>query len=110
MDSFASLFASWRNYALKQGEEPGTTKRLSEGLQRFDYMPIKDAPGLRGGGLRGLKVNSEPVDETGSAAHVSCDVCDRRDAIFSSDIHARAWVDNKASSLFGVGSDSQSRG
>ena len=58
MDSFASLFASWRNYALKQGEEPGTTKRLSEGLQRFDYMPIKDAPGLRGGGLRGLKVNS----------------------------------------------------
>lgn len=35
------------------------------------------------------------MDETGSAAHVSCDVCDRRDAISSSDIHARAWVDNK---------------
>jgi putative DNA primase/helicase len=56
VDSFASLFASWRNYASAQGEDPGSSKSFSQALQRLDYLSIKDENGLRGRGFRGLKV------------------------------------------------------
>jgi hypothetical protein len=63
-DTFASLLASWRNYALQQGEEPGTSKSFGAALRRADYQPIKDEDGIRGRGFRGLKVNVhfEPLD------------------------------------------------
>jgi putative DNA primase/helicase len=54
-DTFANLFASWRNYALQQGEEPGTSKSFSAALRRADYQPIRDESGIRGRGFRGLK-------------------------------------------------------
>lgn len=56
-DTNASLFASWRAYALARGEDPGTGRRFHDALERQGFSRIKDADGIRGRGFRGLKVH-----------------------------------------------------
>jgi hypothetical protein len=52
-----SLFRSWSNYALANGEKPGTTKWLSQALQRQGFYLVKDTPGHRNKrGFMGIKV------------------------------------------------------
>jgi putative DNA primase/helicase len=53
-DTFASLFGSWRIYAVQQGEEPASAKRFSAALQRSDYEPFRNTEGRSC--WRGLKV------------------------------------------------------
>ncbi|HEV7253078.1 MAG TPA: phage/plasmid primase, P4 family [Mesorhizobium sp.] len=46
-DTTANLFASWTDYAHRNGEQPGTTKWFSQALQRHGYEPVADTPGHR---------------------------------------------------------------
>jgi phage/plasmid-associated DNA primase len=54
-DAHASLFASWRAYALQGGEDPGTSKRFTAAMRRLGYQSIRDDHGIRGRGFLGLK-------------------------------------------------------
>ncbi|HEV7254764.1 MAG TPA: phage/plasmid primase, P4 family [Mesorhizobium sp.] len=60
-DTIAALFASWTAYAQANGEPPGTTKRLSQILQRHGFEPVAETPGHRKKrGFLGIRV--KPAD------------------------------------------------
>ena len=65
VDTFASLLASWRNYAKIRGEEPGGSKGFSTALRSRGFVRIKDEFGVRGRGFRGIRVrvHFEPPPE-----------------------------------------------
>jgi putative DNA primase/helicase len=46
-DTAANLFASWKDYAIANGEFPKTAKWLAEVLKRRGAEPVKDTPGHR---------------------------------------------------------------
>jgi putative DNA primase/helicase len=57
----AAFFKSWTDYALANGEKPGTTKWFSQAMQRFGYEAVKNTPGAHG--KRGfVGVGLKPVD------------------------------------------------
>lgn len=55
-DTSASLYASWRNYALARNEAPGTQISFSETLQDLGFQPIRQTSGIKGRGYLGIKV------------------------------------------------------
>jgi putative DNA primase/helicase len=55
-DTNASLFASWRNYAIAKGEEAGTSKKFTNAMHRQEFQPIKNTNGIRGRGFKGIRV------------------------------------------------------
>jgi putative DNA primase/helicase len=60
-DTLAFLFKSWSDYALSNGEKPGTTKWFSQTLGRLGCEAVKHTPehhgkrGFKGIGVRRLK-------------------------------------------------------
>ncbi len=59
-DTLAVLFKSWSDYALANGEKPGTTKWFNQTLSRLACESVKSTPGNRG--KRGFKgVGIRPV-------------------------------------------------
>ena len=59
-DTLAVLFKSWSDYALANGEKPGTTKWFNQTLSRLACKSVKSTPGNRG--KRGFKgVGIRPV-------------------------------------------------
>lgn len=63
-ESAAGLFASWRGWAEKAGEHPGSQKRLAPALEARGFVPEKrqGARGYRGGRLR------QPAQHDGAGA------------------------------------------
>lgn len=60
-DTVDALFKSWANYALANGEKPGTTTRFSQAMQRFGFVAVKHTPGRNSKrGFTGVEV--KPVD------------------------------------------------
>jgi P4 family phage/plasmid primase-like protien len=56
-DTLAVLFKSWSDYALANGEKPGTAKWFSQTLGRIGCTPVKNTPGVRGKrGFTGIAV------------------------------------------------------
>ena len=55
-DSNSSLFGSWANFAKARGEDPGSQKRFKPAMLGLGYERIKDTPGVRGRGFKGLRV------------------------------------------------------
>lgn len=52
----AALFESWRDYAYRNREDPGSLKRtFPERLQRAGFEAVKNRGGIRGRGFMGLK-------------------------------------------------------
>lgn len=47
-DTLASLFRNWSDYAMANGEKPGTAKWLSQTLARLNCTPVKHTPGHHG--------------------------------------------------------------
>jgi putative DNA primase/helicase len=59
--TLAALFKSWTDYALANGEKPGTTKWFSQAMQRFGFVSVKHTPGENG--KRGFTgVGLKPAD------------------------------------------------
>jgi len=56
VDTNASLFASWRNYAAAHGELPGSSSGLADKLRMLGFDSVKDEGGIRGRGFIGIKV------------------------------------------------------
>jgi len=57
------LFKSWTDYALANGEKPGTTRRFSQAMQRFGFVPVQHMPEENSKrGFSGVGLN--PVDTT----------------------------------------------
>ncbi len=57
-DTLAILFKSWSEYALANGEKPGTTKWFSQTLARLGCEAVKNTPGNHGKrGFTGIGVN-----------------------------------------------------
>ena len=44
-DTVANLFKSWSDYAIANGEKPGTSRWFSQTLQRHGSEPVKNTPG-----------------------------------------------------------------
>ncbi len=56
-DTLAVLFKSWSDYALANGEKPGTTKWFSQTLARLGCESVKNTPGQNGKrGFKGIGV------------------------------------------------------
>jgi putative DNA primase/helicase len=70
-DTLAILFKSWTDYALANGEKPGTTKWFNQTLTRLGCESVKNTPGNHG--KRGFKgIGIQPVvtkDRTESHRH-----------------------------------------
>ena len=63
-DTTVSLFKSWSDYALANGEKSGTTKWFSQTLVRLGCEQVKDTPGQRN--KRGfLGISVKPMDTGG---------------------------------------------
>jgi putative DNA primase/helicase len=59
-DTIADLFKSWSDYALSNGEKPGTTKWFNQTLGRLGCEPIKHTPGNNGKrGFTGIGLRRE---------------------------------------------------
>lgn len=57
----ADLFGSWGNWAKRNGEEPGNTKRFSQAMGKAGFMHVKNVPGHTGKrGFEGIAL--QPVD------------------------------------------------
>jgi putative DNA primase/helicase len=52
-DTLAGLFKSWSDYALANGEKPGTAKWFSQTLAKLGCEAVKNTPGAHG--KRGFK-------------------------------------------------------
>jgi putative DNA primase/helicase len=65
-DTLAILFKSWTDYALANGEKPGTTKWFSQTLARLGCEAVKHTPGQNGKrGFVGIAVRiTVPKDRT----------------------------------------------
>ena len=60
-DTTASLFKSWTDYALANGEKPGTTKWFNQAIARSGAEPVKNTPNHHG--KRGfLRITVKSVD------------------------------------------------
>jgi putative DNA primase/helicase len=60
-DTKASLFASWKAYCERNGDNPGGSKAFTQSLKRADYEPVKNTPGQHGKrGFKGITVR--PTD------------------------------------------------
>jgi len=56
-DTLAVLFKSWSDYALANGEKPGTTKWFSQTLARLGCEAVKNTPGNHGKrGFKGISI------------------------------------------------------
>jgi len=44
----ATLFKSWTDYALANGEKPGTSKWFNQTLGKLGCKPVKNTPGYNG--------------------------------------------------------------
>jgi len=63
-DTAANLFASWKDYAVANGEVPKTSKWLAEVLKRHGAEPVRDTPGSRN--RRGyLRISVRLLDTAG---------------------------------------------
>lgn len=63
-DTTAKLFKSWSDYAIANGEKPGTTKWFSQTLLRLGCEPVRDAPGHRNKrGFLGIQVKPEDTSK-----------------------------------------------
>ncbi len=61
-DTLAKLFKSWSDYALANGEKPGTTKWFSQTLARLGCVAVKNTPGEHGKrGFTGIGIPVEPL-------------------------------------------------
>ena len=61
-DTMACLFKSWTDYALANGEKPGTTKWFSQTLVRLGCEPLKNTPSSHGKrGFGGISVRPAPA-------------------------------------------------
>jgi putative DNA primase/helicase len=59
----ARLFANWKEWAHAQGEDPGTSIKFTERLERAGYRKVKDTPGNRGKrGFIGIALKVEARD------------------------------------------------
>jgi len=56
-DTFASFYASWRNYAHDRGEDVGDSKAFGTRLQNLGFLPVKNTDGIRGRGYKGMRVH-----------------------------------------------------
>ena len=65
-DTLAILFRSWSDYALANGEKPGTTKWFTQTLTRLGCEAVKHTPGNNAKrGFKGIGVKIvKPVDRT----------------------------------------------
>jgi putative DNA primase/helicase len=65
-DTLAVLFRSWTDYAVSNGEKPGTAKWLSQTLARLGFEAVKNTPGQHGNReFKGIAVRLvKPVDRT----------------------------------------------
>lgn len=60
-DTVARLFKSWSDFAVANGEKPGSTKWFAQSLNRQGCSPLKNTPGSNGKrGFEGIQV--KPVD------------------------------------------------
>jgi putative DNA primase/helicase len=60
-DTKASLFASWKAYCERNGDNPGGSKAFTQALKRAGYEPMKNTPGQHGKrGFKGITVR--PTD------------------------------------------------
>ena len=55
-DTNGSLWSSWANHAKRTGADMGSNKGLTQWLERAGYGRIKDERGIRGRGMKGLRV------------------------------------------------------
>jgi hypothetical protein len=56
-DTVTSLFKSWTDFAVANGEKPSTTKWFNQTLGRLGCVPVKNTPGNNGKrGFRGISV------------------------------------------------------
>jgi putative DNA primase/helicase len=56
-DTLATLFKSWSDYAIANGEKPGTAKWFSQTLGKMSCEAVKNTPGAHGKrGFRGISV------------------------------------------------------
>jgi putative DNA primase/helicase len=59
-DTTASLYSSWKAYAIANGEEPRTChKWFSPQMERLGYRPVRDCELFRGRGFRGIRVRQQ---------------------------------------------------
>ena len=65
-DTLAVLFKNWTDYAISNGEKPGTTKWFSQTLARLGCEAVKNTPGNNGKrGFKGIGVKAvKIVDRT----------------------------------------------
>jgi putative DNA primase/helicase len=70
-DTVQALFKSWTEYALANGERPGTTKWFRSTLARLGCESVKNTPGLHGKrGFKGIAVRLvSVVDRTEPRRH-----------------------------------------
>jgi putative DNA primase/helicase len=61
-ESNPALFASWRRFALEQGEEPRNVKWLGSMLEHHGFARDKDCGLFRGRGFRGIRVRRGPPE------------------------------------------------
>ena len=63
-DTQRSLFKSWSDYAIANGERPGTAKWFTQTLTKLDYVAVKNTPGFHGQrGFKGIAVRlRKPAD------------------------------------------------
>jgi putative DNA primase/helicase len=60
-DTNANLYASWRSYAARRGEEARTAKWFGTTLERLGFERAKDCEHFRGRGFRGIRARLEPA-------------------------------------------------
>ena len=67
-DTQRSLFKSWGEYAVANGERPGTAKWFTQTLAKLDHVAVKNTPGFHGQrGFKGIAVRlTKPADYTQS--------------------------------------------
>jgi putative DNA primase/helicase len=65
-ETMAVLFKSWSDYALANGEKPGTTKWFTQTLARLGCVSVKNTPGQHGKrGFTGIQIRAViSVDRT----------------------------------------------
>jgi putative DNA primase/helicase len=77
--TMAALFKSWTEYALANGEKPGTTKWFSQAMQRFGFESVKHTPGANekrgftGVGLKPVDTSDQYQNKAEAAADAIAD-------------------------------------
>ena len=56
-DTVATLFNSWKTFAERNGEDPGTSKTFSQAMGKAGFDAVKNTPGQHGKrGFKGVSV------------------------------------------------------